>query len=189
MSQPEKVTIRKRIVTPEDVKKDTDGSVAVAENSGIVTGMNQDDPRFQSILEGRKCGICRHFDNEAAMVAMREQKFVERVMKDEKWREEWFNDYSQYGVCWVFSGDSGLRLNDPNAQATVAASDLDSSLTPGSAEGMAMQQCPYFVDVTKYGTTMTASRSGVRGPTTRREEARAYVLAHQERRRKGLKVL
>lgn len=187
---PEKQIISKRVITRdhfEQAREDRATAKPLAKDKSSLVLVQEDDPRYQAAIANRKCEHCSHFDNEQALIAMREQNFVERIVNDDKWREEWFNDYEHYGVCTAFSDSGGLRLNDPNSPGICAASDLDSSLPMGSDEGSVMCLCPYYKN-RKEDAFAISSRAGVRGPTKRDSEARVYAREHDGRRHRGEKI-
>jgi hypothetical protein len=184
----EKQVLSRRIITPEDTRQARADKKALSKTGGNVILVDENDPRYQAAVQGRRCDQCVEFDNEAALRAMKEQKFVERVVKDEQWRENWFKQYQDFGVCWAFSDGGGLRLNEPDAPGICARSDIDSTAPPGSEKGMEMVLCPYYENRKDRGKFASSSAAGVRGPTTRDAEARAYAQRHDARRRQGGKV-
>ena len=185
---PQKQVISRRLVTPEDTARARADKKKLADDGGTVVMVDENDPRYQAAIQKRRCGDCVNFDNEAAVRAMKEQNFVERLVKEETFREEWFKEYSAFGVCWAFSDSEGLRVNEPDAPGICAASDLDSSKPMGSQEGSEMCLCPYYENRKDRGRFATSSAAGVRGPTVRDAEARRYVLEHDERRRRGGRI-
>jgi len=166
----------RRIVTPDDIRKE---GRKVSDDEGIQIWKGGDcevDPEHR----GRTCSECLHSNRELAATAMHEQKFIERLLKDERYRSQWFTDFTQIGACEIFSDSSGIRLVFPNAPAICAASDLDSSLGLSTEEGKRQIPCPHFVDRRDQAKAiMHSSKSGVRGPSTRNREAMEYVRRHQ----------
>jgi hypothetical protein len=153
------------IGTPEGIKKrqiitrDDVGNLKTLRADGATRVLvPEDDPRYERALAGRKCGVCRHFNLAEGQKSIREQRFIERMMQDERWRSEWFNKWEEYGMCDHFDG----RLVWANHQAVVAGSDVDSTKAVGSQAGMEMIDCPYFSSKDGRGDKMIMSRSGKR---------------------------
>lgn len=157
----------------------------IAKNAQGLVLVDENHPQYQAAMMKQVCRDCVNFDVEAAQQAMMEQRFVERMVKDEEWQERWLEPYQSYGVCWAFSDSGGLRINSPQAYGICAASDLDSSLRIGSPEGSVMMLCPYYDNRKDRGRFAQSSAAGVRGPTRRNVEAAEYVRRHDERRRRG----
>jgi hypothetical protein len=96
------------------------------------------------------CMFCRNWDHEGGQAAIKEEKFWPRILKEEKYRREWFEaDPNCYGLCKVFEG----RLRPNIAPATCMKSDLDQSLysKPG---GMDQVPCPGWSDKRVHGSRM-----------------------------------
>ena len=113
--------------------------------------------------QGIRCGHCRNCNVEEAQREMRKQNFVERMLREEKYRLEWFRlvdgtiDVTAYGLCDVFD----WRLVDRLAVATCHREDVDESLK-NSKKGREKIPCPFFEPVTGKGAKMVVSRSGAR---------------------------
>jgi hypothetical protein len=103
----------------------------------------------QAISTGRLCMFCKHWDLELGQEECRRQKFWQRMLNDEKYRPEWFEDPRTYGLCKAWDG----RLVPSIAPATCVKSDLDSDLyhQPG---GMDKLPCPHFWDKRVHGSGM-----------------------------------
>jgi hypothetical protein len=169
----------RHIVTPEQAKRQlrgTDKTVAGDEDGPRIVAP-KDDPRYQGIIEGRSCLACTHHDKEWAAVAMKEQNFIERLLIDERWQSEWFDDWRIWGICHKFSSGEGLRIVHGDSPATCAASDIDSSKPIGSKEGSKQIPCPHF----RVGDIMKSSRAGVHGPTAS-DAASAYIAEMEANR-------
>lgn len=171
----------KKLIVPEGMRR------AGGDDAHIVA-VDENDPMFQAATLGRRCGDCVNWDREACQRAMLEQKFVERLVHQERWREHWLEDYANYGVCWAFSDSHGLAVWPQNHETVIPRSHIDSSLAMGSAEGSEKVLCPYYENRKDRGRFATASAAGVRGPSTRDREAAEYVRYHDERRKRGKKL-
>jgi len=168
----------RKIVTPEDIRKDL--KMKQPDPGKLI--LPKDDPRYQALTEKRVCLNCIHHNKEMAAQAMQEQKFIERLLHDERYRTEWFNDFRKFGVCEIFSDGQGLRLVDGDAPAICAASDLDSTKPIDTPEGQEQLACPYWEEATDAGK-LIATRHGTRGIGKRgREASNAYVEAHQRKK-------
>ncbi len=95
------------------------------------------------------CMFCRNWDLEGGQRVILEEKFWERMFREEKWRKEWFEDPSSYGLCKVFEG----RLRPSIAPATCIKSDFDEALynKPGAMDQL---PCPYYQDKRVLGSSM-----------------------------------
>jgi hypothetical protein len=71
------------------------------------------------------------------------------MLREEKYRTEWFEDPRSYGLCRVFEG----RLVPFAAPATCVKSDLDEA-SYGKKGANDKISCPFFVDKRKSGSSM-----------------------------------
>lgn len=104
------------------------------------------------------CLECSNFDIAAGQHAIFDQKFWHRMMHDEKYRQEWFENSDSYGFCRIIGEH---RIKPATSRCTMIASDNDSSLG-GTPEGIKPIPCPHFVLRSAKGSTMSISRSHVR---------------------------
>jgi hypothetical protein len=105
------------------------------------------------------CCECIHFDLKAGQQAIFDQKFWTRMMREEKYRQEWFEHFEGYGFCRIIGEH---RAKPHNSRCTLCAGDLDSSLA-GTAAGGKPVACPHFTERKVKGDTMSISRSHTRG--------------------------
>jgi hypothetical protein len=98
------------------------------------------EDQTRAIMNNELCCACRNFDRELGQHEMIKQKFVERILLEEKYRREWFSSWGHYGLCHIFES----RLIDPMCPAVCSAGDLDSSLVKGSQEALKKVRCPYY---------------------------------------------
>lgn len=172
----------RHVVTPEDAKRQVEGATVLnAESDGPKIFSPRDDPRYQGILEGRCCNICVHHDKDMAAQAMLEQNFIERLIHDERWKADWFDDWRIWGICKAFYDGKYARIVHGDAPATCAASDVDSDKKVGSSEGMEQIPCPHFRNTLEHGDTMHASAAGVFGPT-KSGKGLDYIRKHEAER-------
>lgn len=107
-----------------------------------------------NILETQRiCGFCRNWDLELGQQECHRQRFWPRMLREEKYRREWFDNPETYGLCHVFEG----RLIPSLAPAVCMASDLDSSLY-GKKGAMDKKECPYFRDRRKGGSRLVMGK-------------------------------
>jgi hypothetical protein len=98
------------------------------------------EDQTNAIMNNELCCACRHFDRELGQQEMKKQRFVERILLEEKYRKEWFSEFFLYGMCHIFD----FRLIDPYCPAVCMASDLDSTLVKGSTEALRKVKCPHY---------------------------------------------
>lgn len=168
----------RKIITPDDIRREK--KMSGSEPGKLI--MPKDDPRYEALVEKRICINCIYHNRPLAAKAMRDQQFIERLLHDERYKTEWFNDFRKFGICEVFSDDAGTRLVDGDAPAVCAASDADSTKLPGTPEGQEQIPCPHWEEATESGK-LVATRHGVRGVGRRNQEAaNAYIEEHQKKK-------
>ena len=161
----DKQIISRKVITQEDREESAEVRqklVTLSEDKGTTIKVDKNDPRYEAAVKGRVCCNCVFFNRELAQEAIRQQRFMERAVHEERWRPEWLKNIAQFGVCEQFSDGQGLRLNEPFAPATCAASDVDSTKLPGTEAGMAQIECPHFRSRMEHGEKFTSSRAGTR---------------------------
>ena len=105
------------------------------------------------------CYECIHFDLKAGQGAIFDQKFWKRMMIDEKYQAEWFENFEGYGFCRIIGEH---RVKPYNSRCTMMAADLDSSLEETPA-GIKPVPCGHFAERKITGSTMSISRSHTKG--------------------------
>ena len=105
------------------------------------------------------CVECTNFDIASGQRAIFDQKFWHRMVHDEKYRAEWFENSKSYGFCRIIGQH---RIKPANSRCTMIGSDMDSSIA-GTPEGIKPVPCQHFRERRTKGDTMSISRSGVRG--------------------------
>ncbi len=145
---------KRQIVTKDDVE-----NLKTYRDDGVTRILKpEDDPAFAHDRKTRVCGDCRNFNLEAGQTAIKDQRFIERMALDERWRAEWFTDWTKYGMCDHFEG----RLVPATHNCLVTGSDLHSDRPVGSNAGMEKLDCEFYEDRGKRGDKMAMSRSGKR---------------------------
>ena len=115
---------------------------------------------IKAINQSGSHGSCRHFNWEAGQQAMKEQRFVERMLLEERYRAEWFENWQMYGFCDLWEG----RLILANVPALCMRWDLDSSLV-NKPEGQKTVPCPHYEERSGKGDKLIISRSAKRSLT------------------------
>jgi len=105
------------------------------------------------------CMECSHFDLASGQQAIFDQKFWNRMMEDEKYRAEWFENFKGYGFCRLIGEH---RVKPHTSKCTMAAEDEDSSLG-GTPAGIKPIACKHFSLRSTKGSTMSISSSHTRG--------------------------
>jgi len=108
-------------------------------------------------MANRLCMFCQCWNLKAGQDEIGRQDFWHRILRDEKYQQEWFENQNEYGMCEHFPE----RLIPAVCPAVIMKSDLDSSLY-GKPEGMHKVECPMFRDRRKHGAKMSISRSHIR---------------------------
>jgi len=104
------------------------------------------------------CMECSNFDIASGQQAIFDQKFWHRMIHDEKYRGEWFENSKTYGFCKLIGEH---RIKPATSKCTMIASDEDSSLE-GTPKGIKPIPCKHFVLRRTKGSTMSISRSHTR---------------------------
>lgn len=143
------------VLTPEQLVERRKKIHRADEKSPIIVAPDAKD--LQRVLQtGNICGGCAHWRLDQAQQDMIDQRFWERMLQEEKYRNEWFENKGSYGYCQHFEG----RAIPFNAPATNLASDHDASLY-NTKKGMEKVPCPMYKE--RKGSTMSISRSHTRG--------------------------
>lgn len=112
------------------------------------------DSDLGGVIEAQRiCGFCRNWDLELGQVECRRQSFWPRMLREEKYRQEWFDDPGSYGLCHVFEG----RLIPSLAPAVCSAEDMDSGLR-GKKGATDKKACPHFRDKRTSGSRMSIGK-------------------------------
>ena len=112
------------------------------------------DSELGGVIEAQQiCGFCRNWDLELGQQSCHNEKFWQRMLREERYRQEWFDNPSTYGLCHIFEG----RLIPSLAPAVCMAVDLDSSLRGKKGE-LDKKACPYFRDRRKSGGRLIFGR-------------------------------
>jgi hypothetical protein len=103
----------------------------------------------RALTTQRLCLFCTNWDLELGQEECRKQKFWQRMLKEEKYRPDWFEDPRTYGLCKAFDG----RLVPSIAPATCVASDLNAEKynKPGAMDKL---PCPFYRDKRETGSRM-----------------------------------
>ena len=111
--------------------------------------MPNDSEVGRALTVNRLCGFCKNWDHELGQKECQRQKFWQRMLRDEKYKADWFEDPRSYGLCRVFEG----RLVPFVAPATCVKSDFDEAVygKPGANDKI---ECPFFKDKRKHGSSM-----------------------------------
>lgn len=113
----------------------------------------KDSELGEAITARHMHGLCRHFNLDQGQRDCQDQNFWQRMLHDEKYREEWFDRPETYGVCPYFEG----RLMGFYHPALVLAEDLDTSLR-GTPKASEKKSCPHYVDRREGGSRMVMGK-------------------------------
>lgn len=103
----------------------------------------------RALTTDRLCMFCNNWDQELGQQECLKQKFWQRMLREEKYKPEWFENPHSYGLCRVFEG----RLIPSIAPATCVASDFNEEIY-GKPGGMDKLPCPYYNDKRVVGSKM-----------------------------------
>lgn len=142
-----------KLLTREEIMKRSERFTTDERTGESLIIIPKDSELGEAITARHTHGCCKHFRLEQGQQDCQDQRFWERMLQDERYRREWFDNPSTYGVCPYFEG----RLMGFLHPALVNAGDLDSSLRGTPAE-MEKKQCPYFVDRQRSGSCMVMGR-------------------------------
>lgn len=113
----------------------------------------QDSELGKAVTMQHAHGFCRHFNLQQGQQECLDQQFWDRMMREEKYKAEWFDDPRTYGMCPFFDG----RLMGFWHPALVLMSDIDSSLQ-GTKAGFEKKACPHFENVKERGSGMVMGK-------------------------------
>lgn len=143
------------VLTPEQLVERRKHIARGDEKNPIIVTPGAKD--LQRVFQTRRiCGACEFWRNEQAQQDVINQQFWERLLQEEKYREEWLENKGHYGYCDHFEG----RLVPFNAPATNMKSDHDASLN-NTKKGMEKIPCEMYRE--RKGSTMSISKSHTRG--------------------------
>lgn len=129
----------RRVITQSDLEKRRK-TVKRTDDAEPLVVLPDEAAVAQTLKAKRLCGHCRNFDLQAGQEAMRRQRFSERMLREEKYRAEWFEHWNTYGFCKHFEG----RLIPAGNAAVIMRSDIDSS-SEGKTR-MDKVPCPNYQD-------------------------------------------
>jgi hypothetical protein len=144
---------RVRVMTPQQIAARTERMTRDQETGEPLIVIPDGSPLADAIKKNMMHGACRHFDLQQGQDECLRSQFWQRMMRDEGWRENWFENPGTYGFCALFDG----RLMSAYHPATVRAEDLDSTLR-GRKEADEPRVCPFYEDRRARGSTMTMGR-------------------------------
>lgn len=138
-----------KLLTRQEIAERTERMTRDAETGEPLIIIPKDSELGEAITARHMHGCCRHFNLQQGQQDCQEQRFWDRMMREEKYRREWFDNPATYGVCPHFEG----RLLGYWHPALVSAEDLDSSLA-GTPKASEKRSCPYYADKKVTGSTM-----------------------------------
>jgi hypothetical protein len=139
-----------RIMTPQQIAERTERMTRDVDTGEPLIVIPDGSPLADAIKKNMMHGACRHFNLRQGQDECLRSQFWQRMMRDEGWRENWFEKPETYGFCPLFEG----RLMSAYHPATIRADDMDSSLR-GKKEGDETRVCPHYEDRRVRGSSMT----------------------------------
>lgn len=139
-----------KVLTPQQIAERTERMTRDQETGEPLIVIPDGSPLGDAIKKNMMHGACRHFNLGQGQDECLRSQFWQRMMREEGYRESWFDDPASYGFCPYFEG----RLMGAFHPATVNRGDLNTSLV-GKKEEFEKEICPFYEDKRVRGSTMT----------------------------------
>lgn len=138
-----------RLMTAQQIAERTERMTRDEQTGEPLIVLPSDSPLGEAVKLGMMHGACRHFSLQQGQDQCHREQFWQRIMREEGYRESWFENPATYGFCPYFEG----RLMSAFHPATVSAEDLDSSLH-NQKGALDKKLCPYYESKRVRGSTM-----------------------------------
>ena len=138
-----------KLMTPQQIAERTERMTRDQQTGEPLIVIPDGSPLGEAVRRNLMHGTCRFFNLQQGQDECHRSRFWQRMMREERYRENWFENPASYGFCAHFDG----RLMSAFHPATVAAEDIDSSLHNQKGAND-KRLCPYYEDRRVRGSTM-----------------------------------